>query len=208
MAEDQPGAGVLGRGLGLIGRAIREQPKVFAIALSGSAVFGVMTVASAFVVGQVVGRVVVPAIDTHKAAPAAVAIAVAVIIGLSLLKICGIFGRRLGAGLMQFNLQADYRRRVTHRYLALPPAWHRGHATGTLLSNANADVEALWFPIAPMPFAAGTLLMLVAAVIGLFTVDWTFGLVGLAIFPALFGLNVVYSRTMSPRIARAQSLRA
>ena len=33
-------------------------------------------------------------------------------------------------------------------------------------------------------------------------------LVGLAIFPALFGLNVVYSRRMAPRQIRAQQLRA
>jgi ABC-type multidrug transport system fused ATPase/permease subunit len=39
-------------------------------------------------------------------------------------------------------------------------------------------------------------------------VDWTFAVVGLAIFPALFGLNVLYSREMSPRISLAQALRA
>ena len=80
----------------------------------------------------------------------------------------GIFGRRLGAGYMQFRLQAAYRRRVTRRYLELPLAWHHRHATGTLLSNANSDVEAAWFPIAPLPFAVGTLVMLVAAVGSLF----------------------------------------
>ena len=200
--------GVLGRGLGLIWRAIREQPRIFAVALLGSAGFGALTVASAFVVGEVVGRVVVPALDTGRVAPVALALAAAAIIGLSLLKVCAIYGRRLGAGAMQFRLQAEYRRRVTRRYLELPPAWHRKHATGTLLSNANADVEALWFPIAPMPFAVGTIIMLVIAIVGLFSVDWSFALVGLAIFPALFGLNVIYSRQMSPRISLAQALRA
>jgi ATP-binding cassette, subfamily B, bacterial len=156
----------------------------------------------------VVGRIVVPALDTHRVEPAALALGAAAIITLSLLKVCSIFGRRLGAGAMQFRLQAEYRRRVTRRYLELPPAWHRKHATGTLLSNANADVEALWYPIAPMPFAAGTILMLIAAIIGLFAVDWSFALVGLAVFPVLFGLNVVYSRLMAPRIALAQELRA
>ena len=61
--------GVLGRGLGLIWRAIREQPRIFAVALLGSAGFGGLTVASAFVVGEVVGEVVVPAFDTGRAAP-------------------------------------------------------------------------------------------------------------------------------------------
>jgi ABC-type multidrug transport system fused ATPase/permease subunit len=200
--------GVLGRGLGLIWRAIREQPRIFAVALLGSAGFGALTVASAFVVGEVVGRVVVPALDSGHLAPTALALGAAAILAVSLLRVCAIFGRRLGAGAMQFRLQAEYRRRVTRRYLELPPAWHRKHATGTLLSNANADVEALWFPIAPMPFAVGTIIMLIVAIIGLFAVDWSFALVGLAIFPALFGLNVIYSRQMSPRISLAQALRA
>jgi len=174
----------------------------------GSTLFGLLTVGSAVVVGDVVGRIVVPAFDSGQAAPAALATAAAVLLGLSALRVCAIFGRRLGAGAMQFRLQAKYRRRVTRRYLDLPLAWHRGNATGTLLSNANADVEALWFPIAPMPFAVGTIIMLVAAIGALFVIDWSFALVGLAVFPALFGLNVIYSRLMSPRIARAQALRA
>ena len=96
----------------------------------------------------------------------------------------------------------------TRQYLDLPLAWHHRHATGTLLSNANSDVEATWFPIAPMPFAVGTVVMLVAAIGSLFATDWVLALVGLAIFPALFALNVVYSRRMAPRQARAQQLRA
>ena len=109
---------------------------------------------------------------------------------------------------MQFRLQARYRRAVTRRYLALPPSWHQRHATGTLLSNANSDVEAAFVPIAPLPFAVGTIVMLVAAMVSLFVTDWVLALVGLALFPALFGLNVVYSRRMSPRQIRAQQLRA
>ena len=201
-------AGVLGTGLGLIWRAIREEPRVFAVALAGSTAFGLLTVVGAVVVGEVVGRVVVPAIDSGRADARVLAVASAVILTLSLLKVCGIFGRRLGAGAMQFRLQATYRRQITRRYLDLPLSWHRRHATGTLLSNANSDVEALWFPIAPMPFAVGTIIMLLAAIGTLFAIDWSFALVGLAVFPALFGLNVVYSRLMSPRIARAQALRA
>jgi ABC-type multidrug transport system fused ATPase/permease subunit len=207
-ARDRTPNVVLREGLRVLGRAIRHEPRVFAVAFAGSAAFGLLTVASAYVIGQIVGRVVVPALESGRADVGALAVAAAAILGLSLLKVCGIFGRRLGAGAMQFRLQASYRRQVTRRYLDLPLAWHRRNPTGTLLSNANADVEATWFPIAPMPFAVGTLLMLVAAIGSLFAVDWTFALVGLAIFPTLFGLNVFYSKLMSPRIARAQALRA
>ncbi|MTK03620.1 ABC transporter ATP-binding protein [Micromonospora sp. CP22] len=194
--------------MAVLGRAIREQPRIFAVAVAGSVLFGLMVVASAFVVGAVVGEVVVPAVETGSVAVGALALAAAALLGLSVLRVVGIFGRRLGAGYMQFRLQAAYRRRVTRRYLELPLSWHHRNATGTLLSNANSDVEAAWQPIAPLPFAVGTLVMLVGAVASLFAVDWALALVGLAVFPALFALNVAYSRRMAPRQARAQRLRA
>jgi ATP-binding cassette subfamily B protein len=202
------GDGVLGKGLRVLGRAIREEPGVFAVGVAGSAVFGVMTIVSAYVVGAVIGRVVVPAIDRGSVTAAALAAAGGAVFAVSLLRVLGILGRRLGAGAMQYRLQAAYRRRVTRRYLRLPLEWHHRHATGTLLSNANADVEAAWYPIAPLPFAVGTLVMLVGAIAALFATDWAFALVGLAVFPTVFVVNVTYSRRMSPRATRAQQLRA
>ncbi|WP_205776001.1 ABC transporter ATP-binding protein [Micromonospora tulbaghiae] len=199
---------VLGRGLRVLGRAIREQPRIFAVAVSGSVLFGLLVIASAYVVGAVVGDVVVPAVERGEVAEGALALAATALFGISVLRVVGIFGRRLGAGYMQYRLQAAYRRRVTRRYLELPLAWHHRNSTGTLLSNANSDVEAAWYPIAPLPFAVGTLVMLVGAVASLFFTDWALALVGLAVFPALFALNVVYSRRMAPRQARAQRLRA
>jgi ATP-binding cassette subfamily B protein len=200
--------GVFGEGLRVLGRAIREQRTLFGVAVVGSILFATMTIASAYVVGAVVGRVVVPALAGGHVATGALAAAAATILGVSLLKVFGILGRRLGAGAMQFRLQADYRRRVTRRYLRLPLSWHHRHATGTLLSNANADVEATWFPIAPLPFAVGTLVMLVVAAVALLATDWVLALVGFTVFPALFTLNIIYSRRMSPRISHAQQLRA
>ena len=58
------------------------------------------------------------------------------IISLSLLKVASIFGRRLGAGSMQFRLQATFRRRVTRRYLELPLAWP-GVLTASILTFAH-----------------------------------------------------------------------
>jgi ABC-type multidrug transport system fused ATPase/permease subunit len=208
MAYDEGERGTLGPGLRLLSRAIREQPRIFSIAAVGGCVFGLLTVGGALVIGQVVGRVVVPAFDQGRIAPGALALGVAAIVGVSVLRVAAIFARRLGAGAMQFRLQATYRRSVTRRYLELPPAWHRSNATGTLLSNANSDVEALFFPIAPLPFAVGTTVMLLGAVVALWTADWTFAMVGLTVFPGLYAVNVAYSRRMSPRIARAQALRA
>jgi ABC-type multidrug transport system fused ATPase/permease subunit len=199
---------VLLRGLRVLATGIREQPRLFSLAVAGSMLFSLLVVATAFVVGAVVGEVAVPAIDAGRVEAGTLALAAAVLVGLSLLRVVGMFARRLGAGYMQYRLQAAYRRRVTRRYLRLPVAWHHRNATGTLLSNANSDVEAAWFPIAPLPFAVGTVVMLVGAVGSVFAVDPALGLVALAIFPALMLLNIFYSRRMAPRQARAQQVRA
>ncbi|MFI5933455.1 ABC transporter ATP-binding protein [Actinoplanes sp. NPDC051494] len=198
---------MLGRGLRVLGRAIRTEPRLFIIGAAGSSLFGLLVIANSYVVGAVTGRVVVPAFTEHRAGVRELAVIAAVFVGISVLRVASIFGRRLGAGYMQFALQARYRRAVTRRYLALPPAWHQKHSTGTLLSNANSDVEAAFVPIAPLPFAVGTIVMIVAAVVSLFFTDWVLALVGVFLFPALFGLNYVYSRRMSPRQIRAQQLR-
>jgi ATP-binding cassette, subfamily B, bacterial len=199
---------VLLRGLRVLGIAIREEPRIFTVSVLGSVLFASMVVASAYVVGAVIGEVAIPAIDTGHASTGALALAVAALVGVSVVRMVGMFARRLGAGYMQYRLQASYRRRVTGRYLRLPVAWHQRHATGELLSNANSDVEATWFPIAPMPFAVGTVVMLIGALGSVFFVDPVLGLVALALFPALFSLNVFYSRRMAPRQALAQQLRA
>ncbi len=199
---------MLVRGLRVLGQAIKAEPRLFTIGVVGSSVFGLLVIANSYVVGGIIGRVVVPAFNDGSTSTGTLVLIAVIFLGLSVLRVASIFGRRLGAGYMQFRLQARYRRAVTRRYLSLPPSWHQKHATGTLLSNANSDVEAAFVPIAPLPFAVGTIVMIVAAVIALFLTDWVLALVGVTLFPALFGMNVVYSRYMSPRQIKAQQMRA
>ncbi|HET6483183.1 MAG TPA: ABC transporter ATP-binding protein [Actinoplanes sp.] len=199
---------VLVRGLRVLGQAIKAEPRLFAIGVAGSSLFGLLVIANSYVVGAVIGRVVVPSFTTGRSSTGTLVLIAAVFVGLSVLRVVSIFGRRVGAGYMQFRLQARYRRAVTRRYLSLPPSWHQRHATGTLLSNANSDVEAAFVPIAPLPFAVGTIVMICAAVVALFLTDWVLALVGVILFPLLFALNVVYSRYMSPRQIKAQQMRA
>ncbi|MDQ6874041.1 MAG: ABC transporter ATP-binding protein/permease [Actinomycetota bacterium] len=199
---------VLRRGLRVLGVAIREEPGIFALSVLGSALFAGATVGGAFVIGAVTGRVIVPAFDRGRTTAGALTLAAVAIFGVSMLKVVGMIGRRLGAGVMQYRLQATYRRRVTRQYLRLPLAWHHEHSTGELLSNANSDVEATWYPVAPFPFAVGTIIMIFIAGGALLLTDPVLALVGFCVFPGVFTVNVVYSRRMSPRMTRAQQLRA
>ena len=199
---------VLVRGLRVLGIGIREQWRVFTLAVIGSALYGAMTVASAFVMGWVTSQVIVPAFEDGDTTAGALAGAAALILGVAILKVVGIVGRRVGAGIVQYRLQASYRRRVTRQYLRLPLSWHQQHPTGTLLSNANADVEASWYTMAPLPFACGTLIMLVITAVALIATDPVLAIVGFIVFPAIFTVNFVYSRRMAPLMTRAQQLRA
>ena len=199
---------VLRRGFRLIGQGIRSQPRIFAVALLGSALFGVMSVGSAYVMGAVTGRVILPAFEQGRVTTGALVLSALAIVGVAVLKIIGIIGRRLFAGIMQYRLQADYRRQVTRQYLRLPLSWHQQHPTGQLLSNANSDVEAAWFFVAPLPFACGALLMLIITIVALFLTDPVLAIVGGVVIPLVFVVNIAYSKVMSPRISRAQQLRA
>jgi ABC-type multidrug transport system fused ATPase/permease subunit len=196
------------RGLGHVGRAIVGQPRMFTLALLGSSLYAAMTVASAYVIGEVTQRVILPSFAEGRARAGALTLATVAIIGVAVLKVLGILGRRLFAGIMSYRLMADMRRQVTGQYLRLPLAWHQRHPTGQLLSNANSDVESAWFFVAPMPFACGALVMIAITVVALVFTDPLLALVGLVVFPLVFLTNVVYSQVMSPRMQRAQQLRA
>lgn len=198
----------LREGLGVLGRAVRDEPGIFAVAVTGSAVFGAATALTAIVIGAVTDQVIVPAFAQGHTTTAALTVTAMAIVGISVLKAAGIVTRRYFAGVMQYRLQARYRRRVTRQYLRLPLSWHHRHPTGQLLSNANADVEATWYPIAPFPMAVGVLVMLVVAVVAIVLTDPALAAVGLLVFPAILLVNFLYQRRLSPLATRSQALRA
>ncbi|MEV4005068.1 ABC transporter ATP-binding protein [Actinomadura sp. NPDC049753] len=194
--------------MGVLWVAVKAEPRVFALSVLASALYAAMTVGTAQVLGWATGHVVLPAFEAGHTTAGALAGAAALILAVALLKALGVAGRRFYAGLMQYRLQASYRRAVTRQYLRLPLAWHHRHPTGQLLSNANADVEAVWAPIAPLPMAVGVVFMLLIAAVSILVTDVVVAGVGFLVFPAVALINVVYQRRLSPVATRAQQLRA
>jgi ABC-type multidrug transport system fused ATPase/permease subunit len=170
--------------------------------------FGALTVADAWVLGWATDHVVLPAFHEGTTTAGALLAVLALFLGVALLRAVGIVARRLGAGVMQYRMQAAYRREVTAQYLRLPMAWHQRHPAGQLLSNANSDVEAAWAPIAPLPMAVGTLAMVVIAVVQMLLVDLAMAGVGLLVFPLVTAATLTYQRFSSPLFTRIQALRA
>ena len=192
----------------MLGVAIRREPWVFTLSTLGSVLFGALTVADAWVLGWSTDHVVLPAFRSGATTTGGLVAILALFLGVALLRAVGIVARRLGAGIMQYRMQAAYRREVTRQYLTLPMDWHQQHPTGELLSNANSDVEAAWSPIAPLPMAVGTLAKMVIAIAQMLFTDLSMAVVGLLVFPLVMVVNVVFQRLSSPIYTRIQALRA
>jgi ABC-type multidrug transport system fused ATPase/permease subunit len=204
----QPATSTLRAGLGVVARGIRGEPRWFSLAVLGSVVYGIMTGLTAWAIGWVVDEAVAPAIRARHVTFDQLRFIGGVLALVVLVNVLGVIGRRLAGGIAMYNLGAQYRRLVTRQYLRLPLSWHHRHPSGQLLSNANADVEATWNIFAPLPMALGVVVMLVFGIVQMLVVDPFLAVIGLTVFPMLLLANLAFQRAMSPRVTRAQQLRA
>ena len=199
---------VLRRGLRVIWGGMRTEPRPTVVAVVGSILWAAATVGTAWAIGWVVDNHIEPAVLAREVEAAALWTVFGVLVAVLVVNVIGVILRRVYATIAGFNLQARYRRDVTRQYLRLPLSWHHAHPSGQLLSNAHADVEATWQVFNPLPMAIGVLFMLIIAGTMMVLVDPFLAFIGLLVFPGLFAANVVFQRFMSPRITRAQQLRA
>ncbi|MBA2639103.1 MAG: ABC transporter ATP-binding protein [Nocardioidaceae bacterium] len=186
----------------------RREWRLFGLATIGSVLYGTLTVADAWVLGWATDAVISPAFDAAALDASDLWLVTALFVSVAMGRALGIIGRRLIGGVVYFRLMAADRRQVTRQYLRLPLRWHQRHPTGQLLSNANADVEATWMAMMPLPMAVGVVVMLLVAIVAMLTADVVLTVVGLVVFPLLFVINIGYQRILSPRATLAQQLRA
>jgi ATP-binding cassette, subfamily B, bacterial len=208
MSDPSPRTGVLRRGLRVLGSAIRTEPWSFAASMTGSLLYAAMTVASASVFGAITDQVIVPAFRDGEITTGALVGAAAAIMGVATLRAIGIVTRRFGAWVMQLRLHRLYRRRITRKYQQLPLSWHQQHSTGSLLSRATADIDAAFWPIAPLPLSCGVLVMLAITAVLLIATDWALAIVGFALGPAIALLNWRYNRAIAEPATAIQERRS
>lgn len=204
----RPTPAILRQGLRVIWTGIRQQKKIFSVAVVGSALWALATVGTAWAIGYVTETEVTPAVESGQVTTSGLWTIFLVLVAVLVVNMTGVVLRRVAASIAGFNLQALYRQRVTRQYLRLPLSWHHAHPSGQLLSNAHADIEAAWQIFNPLPMAIGVIVMLVIAGTQMVVVDPFLALIGFLVFPGLFAANLVFQRFMSPRITRAQQLRA
>ncbi len=200
--------GALKRSLLLLGRGLREQGRTAVIAILASSAYGLGVVASGWGLGQIIDRVVVPAIQDGGVPTRTIWWAGLILIAIGTWTAIGVAIRRIYAGMTSLGVQAGHRKVVTRQYLRLPMSWHRRHPTGQLLSNAHADAEAATDVFNPVPFALGVMVMIIGASIAMLSADLVVGLIGVSVLPLIFIINGYYRRRMSPAVTRVQADRA
>jgi ABC-type multidrug transport system fused ATPase/permease subunit len=179
--------------------------RMFAVAVSGAAVFALATVASAWAVRWVTDNVIVPRFEEGSVAWGTVAAGCLAIIAIGVVRAVGVVVRRTFAGINQYRVQATVRTNVIERFQAQPMSWFQQRQTGELVANASTDAEAATDVLAPLPYSTGVVLMIVVSTIGLFLLDWVLGLIALVLFPVLALLNVYFERRVVGPADEAQA---
>ena len=187
-----------------IASMVRMQPRLFAVAVTGAAVFAVLTVASSFAISWVVDNVVLPRFEEGDVAVATFLAGVGLVLGIGVLRAIAIVIRRSYASITMWRVAQMYTNEVVERYLEQPLSWHNRRADGDLVARAGVDGESTVSVLAPIPFASGTVMMVLVSTAWMLWIDAPLGLVAVVVFPLLVATNVIYERSVSDHFARAQ----
>jgi ABC-type multidrug transport system fused ATPase/permease subunit len=184
---------------------VRSHPVPFAVSVTGAVLFAASTVAATVVLGQVTDRVVLPTFESGAVPEGSIFWAAAAVTAVTVLRAASVVARRYFAAVTSERAQVTLRRRLADRYLRLPMSWHQRTPTGRLLAHADNDTEMSVELLHPLPFSLGALCLAVFAGIALVIVDPYIAVIGVLIFPALGGLNRLYSRRMEQPAAEVQA---
>ncbi len=191
-------------GIAMLRAQIGLHPRPFFIAVAGASVFALCTVASSVAVSWVIDHVLVPRFDEGSVATGTVLAGIGMIIGIGLVRAAGVVVRRTFAGKAQWRIAGTLGRSVIDRLVRQPMAWYDRRPDGDLVARAGVDTDAAVSVLAPVPFATGTVLLIVVSAAFMLSTDIVLGAVAVAVFPLLIGLNIVYQRRVDVYYQEAQ----
>lgn len=205
MARGERDDRIMRRGARLLWLSVRTQPRPFAVAVTGAALFAVMAVGGTIVLGRVTDDVLTPAFEPGGVERDAVALGAIAIVAASVLRMVGVVLRRYFGQMAQRRMQVLWFQRVTDRYLSVPLRWFDEHPTGELLAHADADCERSTMAMQPLPFSLGVVVIIVVSMAQLAFVDPVLLAVAVALFPGLALLNNAYTKKVERPASAAQA---
>ena len=181
------------RGVRVIKRYVKEEPRRFALAVSGATLYALTAVLATVVLGRVTQYVILPAF-AGGVDKSTVLWGSAAVLSIGVLKAASIVLRRYNGGITAFRVQAHWRRRISDLYLDVPLDFHRSRPTGELLAHTDSDVLAATEVMSPVPFTIGVFALIGFSLLSLALVDIWLMVLALLLFPALALLNRVYTK--------------
>lgn len=183
---------------------VRLHRRPFTIAVVGAALFGLTTVASSWVVRRVVDRVILPRFEAGEVATGTALAGLGLIVGIGLTRSAAVVVRRVWATRAMWLVAETLSDDVVDRLVRQPVPWHARRADGDLVARAGVDVDAAVGVMAPIPFATGTIVLLVVSAVWMVVTDLVLGAVAVAVFPVLMVLNLVYEKRVARHYDEAQ----
>ncbi|MGH9269758.1 MAG: ABC transporter transmembrane domain-containing protein, partial [Ilumatobacteraceae bacterium] len=191
--------------LAMLRAQLRLHPRPFTIAVFGAAVFALATIGSSIAVEWVTDNVIIPRFERGEVAAGSVLTGVGLVVGIGLVRATGVVIRRTWAGKTQWRVAGSLSDGVVDRLVRQPMSWHQRRPDGDLVARAGVDADAAVSVLAPIPFATGTVLLIVVSAVWLLVTDVVLGAAAVAVFPVLIGLNVYYQRRVEQYYDAAQN---
>ena len=201
------------RGGRLIARSLRAHPGPHTIAMLGAMVFVFAAVGGAWVLRGVTDELIVPALDDGALAGTgsgggvsanSVWLAMAALIGVSLVRGLSVVSRRFFLSMAEFRTQRDWRRGLLWHYLDVPLRFHRSKPTGELLAHADIDVQMATVVLKPLAFSVSVVLLVLVSIISIALVHPLLALIAAILFPALVVVSQKYTSLVEEPAALAQ----
>ncbi len=193
-AAEQVPDGRLAQAWYLLKGLLRHQKRTFFIAVGGASVFAACTVGSAVVVRWMIDDVITPRFEEGSVDTSTVAAVLGTLVLLGVIRACGVVVRRTWAGRTAWRVTERLSGDVIDRLTEQPAPWHRRQTTGDLITRAGVDAEAATAILSPLPFASGTVVLVVLSSTWMLLSDPVLGLAAVCVFPILIGVNIGYQR--------------
>ncbi|HEX3090849.1 MAG TPA: ABC transporter transmembrane domain-containing protein, partial [Ilumatobacteraceae bacterium] len=188
----------------LIRGLLRYHKKLFFTAVACAAVYASCTVFSSVVVRLIIDKLIVPRFEEGSVPTGRVVAILGLLIAVGVVRAAGVVGRRTFAGRTSWRVTESLTAEVVDRVVEQPIPWHRDQRTGDVITRAGVDAEAATHILNPLPFATSVVLMLFLSAGWLLFTDIWLGLVAVAVFPLLIGLNLTYQRRVDKYYDTAQ----
>jgi ATP-binding cassette, subfamily B, bacterial len=192
------------RSVRLLVGLVRVRPGLFAVAVTGAAVYAVATVAASAVLRTVTDEVILPRFEGPGVSRETAMFWLLAIIVVGLVRSSAVVVRRTFAAAASFRTAQHLSSSVVDRIVAQPVTWHRRRTTGELIARAGVDVDASISVMHPLPFATSVVVMVFVAGSWLIAIDSVLGVAAVCIFPLMTALNIWYERRVGTHYDEAQ----